>query len=205
MVASRQVEIPFYRGIGRRGRRFGALAQVTKEPLFHFCVNKSFQLQNASVLTCWNLLLQKLQRLLVVEIITRQMQRLWEDKRWENSWVAVAEKRLQAESFQQNLQNKQSVAERQFYKHFSLIRSSNFRYQPLGQFLEILEGKPSSWWCLVVPRTRNSSDYLTRWKLHIVWISNTLELLCWCETNVLAIETEICQWSWLQYLQYQRK
>ena len=29
MVASRQVEIPFYRGAGRqRGRRFGALAQV---------------------------------------------------------------------------------------------------------------------------------------------------------------------------------
>ena len=28
MVASRQVEIPFYRGVGRRGRRFGALAQV---------------------------------------------------------------------------------------------------------------------------------------------------------------------------------
>ena len=29
MVASRQVEIPFYRGVGRqRGRGFGALAQV---------------------------------------------------------------------------------------------------------------------------------------------------------------------------------
>ena len=27
MVASRQVEIPFYRGTGRRGRGFGALAQ----------------------------------------------------------------------------------------------------------------------------------------------------------------------------------
>ena len=31
MVASRQVEIPFYRGIGRqRGRGFGELAQVIK-------------------------------------------------------------------------------------------------------------------------------------------------------------------------------
>ena len=28
MVASRQVEIPYYRGVGRRGRGFGALAQV---------------------------------------------------------------------------------------------------------------------------------------------------------------------------------
>ena len=32
MVASRQVEITFYRGIGRqRGRGFGALAQVIKK------------------------------------------------------------------------------------------------------------------------------------------------------------------------------
>ena len=28
MIASRQVEIPFYRGVGRRGRGFGALALV---------------------------------------------------------------------------------------------------------------------------------------------------------------------------------
>ena len=28
MVASRQVEIPYYRGVGRRGRGFGELAQV---------------------------------------------------------------------------------------------------------------------------------------------------------------------------------
>ena len=39
MVASRQVEIPFYRGVGRqRGRGFGALAQAvarTAVPIFH--------------------------------------------------------------------------------------------------------------------------------------------------------------------------
>ena len=33
MVASREVEIPFYRGVGReRGRGFGALAQVIGRP-----------------------------------------------------------------------------------------------------------------------------------------------------------------------------
>ena len=31
MVASRQIEIPFYRGVGRQhGRKFGALAQVIR-------------------------------------------------------------------------------------------------------------------------------------------------------------------------------
>ena len=44
MVASKQVEIPFYRGIGRqRGRGFGALAQV----IGRLCVHITSQLQNA--------------------------------------------------------------------------------------------------------------------------------------------------------------
>ena len=37
MVASRQIEIPFYRGLGRqRGRGFGALAQVIGRTAFPF-------------------------------------------------------------------------------------------------------------------------------------------------------------------------
>ena len=37
MVASRQVEIPYYRGVGRqRGRGFGALAQVIGRTAFPF-------------------------------------------------------------------------------------------------------------------------------------------------------------------------
>ena len=49
---------------------------------------------------------QKLQRLLVVERNSRQLQRVWEDRLWENSWVVVAGKGLRAESFPLNLQNK---------------------------------------------------------------------------------------------------
>jgi len=41
---------------------------------------------------------------------------------------AVAGNGVRAESFQQNLQNK-SRGET-FFKHFSIIMSSNFRYQP---------------------------------------------------------------------------
>ena len=107
MVASRQVEIPYYRAVGRQ--RVGDLELLHKfsgELQFHFCVNKSSQLQNVEVLTCWILLRQKLQRLLVVERNSRQLQRVWEDRLRENSWVMVAGKGLQAESFQPNLQNK---------------------------------------------------------------------------------------------------
>ena len=43
----------------------------------------------------------------------------------------VAGKILRAESFKQNLQNKQSIAKRHFLKHFSIFMSNEFRYQPL--------------------------------------------------------------------------
>ena len=59
---------------------FGALAQVFRRTKFSFGANISSQQQNAWVLTCWNLLRQKLQRLLLVEIISRKQQKMWQDK-----------------------------------------------------------------------------------------------------------------------------
>ena len=48
MVASRQVEIPYYRAVRKqRGRGFGALAQVIGRTAIPFCVNILSQLQNA--------------------------------------------------------------------------------------------------------------------------------------------------------------
>ena len=91
MIASREVEIPLCRGVGRqRGRGFGALAQVIGKLQVHFCVNISSQLQNAYVLTCWNFLCQKFPRFLAVERFSTQLQRVWEDRLGENSWVMVA-------------------------------------------------------------------------------------------------------------------
>ena len=92
MVASKQVGIPLYRGSRRqRGRGFGALAQgigTTAIPfLSEYIVPAAKRV--GEVLTCWNLLRQKLQRFLVVEGISRQLQRLWEDRLRENSWVVV--------------------------------------------------------------------------------------------------------------------
>ena len=49
----------------------------------------------------------------MVERISRQLQRVWEDRLWKNSWVRgtaggreVAKNGVRAESFQQNLRNK---------------------------------------------------------------------------------------------------
>ena len=74
MVASRQVEVPFYRGFGpQRGRGFSALAQTIERFTIPFLL-KSSLLQSAWVLICSKLLCQKLQMLLVVEKISRQLQ-----------------------------------------------------------------------------------------------------------------------------------
>ena len=80
MVASRKVEIPFYRSIGRqRLRGFGELQKLLGNPQFLFCVNISSQPQNFWVLTLWNLLFQK-QQMLAVEKISRHLQRTWENE-----------------------------------------------------------------------------------------------------------------------------
>ena len=53
MVASRQVEIPFYTSIGRqRGSGFDALHKLVEEPQFHFGVNMSYHSQNVWVMAC---------------------------------------------------------------------------------------------------------------------------------------------------------
>ena len=56
--------------------------------------------------------------LLVVGKISRQLQRVWEDKLWENDWVVVAGQEVQAESFQHNLQKKPVGREETFLRTF---------------------------------------------------------------------------------------
>ena len=53
----------------------------------------------------------------------------------------VAGKGLRAEFFQQNLQNKSFGRQRLFYKHFSLVMSSNSRYQLFVAISGSLGGK----------------------------------------------------------------
>ena len=67
MFASREEEILFPRGFGRKRRReLGALEQVFRRTGIPVCLKISSQLQNAWVLTSWKLVCQKLKRLLVV-------------------------------------------------------------------------------------------------------------------------------------------
>ena len=82
MVASKQVEITFYRGIGRqRGWGSSALAQPFGRTAIPFFRNYIVPAAKRVGVAFWNLLCQRLQMLLVVEKTSRQLQRVWEDKR----------------------------------------------------------------------------------------------------------------------------
>ena len=114
MVASRQVEIPYYRAVERqRGRGFGAVAQVverTAVPFLRKFVVPAAKRIGADML---EFAVPEIAEVPVVERTSGRLQRVWESKLWENNWVKgkgaaggrEAGKGLQAESFQQKILN----------------------------------------------------------------------------------------------------
>ena len=79
MVASREVEIPFYRRVGRqRGQGFGVLAQVIGRTAIPFLRKK---IVPGAKRVGYDLLEFR---------ISRQLQGVWQDRLLENSWVLVA-------------------------------------------------------------------------------------------------------------------
>ena len=174
MVAWRQVEIPFYTSIGQqRGRGFGALAQVigrTTTPFSRKFVVTASKRADKDLL---EISVPKIADVASERKNSSQLQRAWEGKLWENSWVVVAWKRLQPESFQQNLPNKPVGREGTFSQTILFNHVQNFSVHIFcGSFWRSRTRSDCSWRCLAVPRAGNISYYLTPWKLQIVWISN---------------------------------
>ena len=143
-----------------------------------------------------------MQRLLVVEKNSRQLQGVWEDERRENIWVVAAGKRLQDVSIPQKLQKK-PVGRAETFLQTVLVNHVECFPMPTfcGSSWKPSKESPSSSRCLVLPRTKTFTSYLTRWKLHWVWVSSGSEMLSWFETDVYSFETKVCQGSWLRRLQ----
>ena len=66
------------------------LQKVFGKKKSHFNIKLSSQLQDAWIQIWLNLLRHKMQRLWVVEKVSRALQKMWEDKVWQNSWLVVA-------------------------------------------------------------------------------------------------------------------
>ena len=108
MIASRPIEIPFYRGVGRqRGRGFGALAQVigrTAISFLHKYITPAAKRVGADLL---EFAVPELAEVVSGRKNSKTAAKVWEDRLWENSWAKGAKGNgVRAESFQQNLQNK---------------------------------------------------------------------------------------------------
>ena len=195
MVASRQVEIPYFRGVGRqRGRGFGALAQTigrTAIPFLRKYIVPAAKRAGADLL-----------EFAVPEIAEVVSGR----KNFETAGKSVgkqnlkkqlgegAGKRLQAESIQQNLLNNPVGREETFLQTFlvDLVKQQVSVPTFCGSVWKSWRESPNCWRCFVVTWTRNLSNYLTWWKLHRVWISNGSELIRWLETVFFGIEAQIC-------------
>ena len=144
MVASREIGIPFYRGIGpQRGRGFHALAQVFGRTAIPFLLNfivPAAKLIGADLLEFANpeiadVVSGRKSFKTAARIVGRKTLR----KELGNSI-----KKKNASGFNPTKsakQNRQSIAKRFFCKHSALIMSYSFQYQPFVAVSRNLGGK----------------------------------------------------------------
>ena len=183
MVASRQVEIPYHRCVGRqRGRGFGALAQVIGRTAFPFLRKYIVPAARRAGADLLEVAVSEIAE--VVERGGRKSFKTAAKSVGKNNWVKGSGKGLQAESFQQNLLNNPVGRKETFLQTFLVEHVKQQFSVPTfcGSVWKSWRESPNCWRCPVLAWTRNLSNYLTWWKLHRVWISNGSELLRRFET-----------------------
>ena len=144
MVASRHVEIPFYRGNGRqRGRWFGALAQVIGRTAIPFlrknvvpaakCVGADllqFAAPEISDVVGGRKKFKTAAKSLGRQTLRKQLGSGSRKRKWAIGGKQLAYGRQASGVIATKSAKQKSRLRRQFYKHCPLIMSSNFRYQP---------------------------------------------------------------------------
>ena len=106
MVASRQEEFPFLKKLVENvDQSFSELVKVFRRAATPFFA--SINCLSCKTPGCWLLdfAVPKFADAFIDKKTSRRRQRVREDKLWENSSVVVAGKRLQAQAFQENLEN----------------------------------------------------------------------------------------------------
>ena len=119
MIASRQVEILFYRGIGRqRGRSFGALAQVIGRTTFPFLREYIVPAAKRVGTDMLEFAVPEIADVVSGPKNFKATAKSVDDKFWEYYWAVVAREAVRAESLQQKFQNKPIGRERTFLPTF---------------------------------------------------------------------------------------
>ena len=206
MIASRKVEIPFYRGFGRqRGRGFGVLAQnfvrtdfpSLRKSIVPAAKRVGADLLEFSVPKIADVFSDRKIFKIAAKSVGRQTLRkqLVSDSRKKSASRVIPTK-----------YTKKPVGSPDAFLHLIPINHVEQFSVPnfCGSFWKPWWENPSMWRLLVIPRTRTLSYYVTRWQLHRVWCPNRSELLRWFETDVFGFAAEICQGSYLRSLQNRR-
>ena len=131
MVASRQVEIPYYRAVGRqRGRGFGALAQFNGRTAIPFLRNYVVPAAKRVGADLLEFSAPEIGEVLSSRKPSRSAAKSVGKQILKKTIGSREQERDCKQSHSDKIyKTNQSVAKRPFYKHFSLIMSNNnFRY-----------------------------------------------------------------------------
>ena len=201
MDASRQVEIPYFRGVGRQRRwRFVALAQVfgrTAIPFLRKYIVPAGKRLGDDLLEfaapdIAEVVSGKKNFKTAAKSVGRQTLR---KQLGSGSRKTTTNRIIPTKSAEQISRSRRNIFTNIFHYSYRVFSVPTF----CGRFWNSGREIASSWRCLVVTWTRILSYYLQR-----SWISNGWELFRWFETEVLGSEIETCQGSWLRNLQKQR-
>ena len=121
MVASRQGEIPYYRAVGRqRGRRFGALSQVIGRTAIPFLCKYTVPAAKRVGADLLEFAVPEIAEVVSGRKIFKTAAKSVGKQTLKKQLVDGSRKRLQAESFQQNLLNNPVGREETFLQTFLL-------------------------------------------------------------------------------------
>ena len=155
MAASRQLQVPFYRGIRwQHARVFDAPAQViprTAIPLLRKKIVQAAKHVGADLLE----LVWPEHPVVGGWKNSKKLEWVWEGEPWENNRLVVLSR---AGSLQQNLPSKSVGRVETFLQKCLVDQVKNFSIpNNCGSFWKAGRESPSSWRYTVIPSTRNSS------------------------------------------------
>ena len=142
-----------------------------------FCAKMLFQVQNVSELSCWNLMLQNLRRLLLKK--SQEIFNFYQKARFKKQLDCYSQRtnifstktaRSSVSCLYELLQS--FLVDHFISKWFSVPTFS-------GSFRDFWKGIPSGWQCLMVPWTRGLSYHFIQWNLQSVWSSIESEPTQW--------------------------
>ena len=165
-------------------------AQAIERCTITFFVNLLSKPQKVSVPICCVLLRHKLEKLIVVRKLSRQLWRVWESILWEKP----AKQFCAEDNHANKIYNQASRLGKDISTNNSRWSGQTFSGVNFSGslFRKSRWKNPASWRNFVISGTASSSYWLTHWKLYWIWTSFGFEVLQYCAiSDFFGFETVI--------------